>query len=330
MATTDGARRSLTSRRRASASRTSRASRRSTAPRRSRAARGRDVWLKAENLQRTGSFKIRGAVNKLSTLGDERARRGRVAASAGNHGQAVAWAARRARHHGDDLHAAGRTDGEGRGDAQLRRARRCSQAPASTRRSQTALGARRGDGRDVRPRVRGRAGDRRARDDRARARRAAAGRRHVRASRSAAAGSPPGSRSRCASCGPGCARRRAGGQDGPGHDRRRHRRQVPGRADDGDPRRPASTTSCTSRTRRSARRSCCCSSARSSSSRARAQRASRRCSRARSAGTGDVCALLSGGNIDPTLLISVDAPRPDASRAATSSSARASPTARAS
>jgi threonine dehydratase len=55
---------------------------------------GREVRLKAENLQRTGSFKIRGAVNKLSTLsGDERAA-GVVAASAGNHGQAVAWAAR--------------------------------------------------------------------------------------------------------------------------------------------------------------------------------------------------------------------------------------------
>jgi threonine dehydratase len=31
---------------------------------------GRKVWLKAENLQRTGSFKVRGAVNKLSLLGD--------------------------------------------------------------------------------------------------------------------------------------------------------------------------------------------------------------------------------------------------------------------
>ena len=52
------------------------------------------VWLKAENLQRTGSFKVRGAVNKLATLGDEQRAAGVVAASAGNHGQAVAWAAR--------------------------------------------------------------------------------------------------------------------------------------------------------------------------------------------------------------------------------------------
>jgi threonine dehydratase len=57
---------------------------------------GREVWLKAENLQRTGSFKVRGAVNKIATLGlDDRAA-GVVTASAGNHGQAVAWAAREA------------------------------------------------------------------------------------------------------------------------------------------------------------------------------------------------------------------------------------------
>ena len=55
---------------------------------------GREVRLKAENLQRTGSFKIRGAVNKLSTLSPAEREAGVVAASAGNHGQAVAWAAR--------------------------------------------------------------------------------------------------------------------------------------------------------------------------------------------------------------------------------------------
>jgi threonine dehydratase len=54
----------------------------------------REVHLKAENLQRTGAFKIRGAVNKLATLTDEERAAGVVAASAGNHGQAVAWAAR--------------------------------------------------------------------------------------------------------------------------------------------------------------------------------------------------------------------------------------------
>ncbi len=57
---------------------------------------GRHVSLKAENLQRTGSFKIRGAVCKIASLSDKEKRAGVVAASAGNHGQAVAWAAREA------------------------------------------------------------------------------------------------------------------------------------------------------------------------------------------------------------------------------------------
>jgi threonine dehydratase len=55
---------------------------------------GREVRLKAENLQRTGAFKIRGAVNRLSLLTPDERAEGVVAASAGNHGQAVAWAAR--------------------------------------------------------------------------------------------------------------------------------------------------------------------------------------------------------------------------------------------
>jgi threonine dehydratase len=55
---------------------------------------GRDVWLKAENLQRTGAFKVRGAVNRIATLTPQQREAGVVAASAGNHGQAVAWAAR--------------------------------------------------------------------------------------------------------------------------------------------------------------------------------------------------------------------------------------------
>jgi threonine dehydratase len=57
---------------------------------------GREVCLKAENLQRTGAFKVRGAVNKVATLTDAERSAGVVAASAGNHGQAVAWAAREA------------------------------------------------------------------------------------------------------------------------------------------------------------------------------------------------------------------------------------------
>ena len=57
---------------------------------------GRDVLLKAENLQRTGSFKVRGAVNRVADIREDERRAGVVTASAGNHGQAVAWAARQA------------------------------------------------------------------------------------------------------------------------------------------------------------------------------------------------------------------------------------------
>jgi threonine dehydratase len=52
------------------------------------------VWLKAELFQHTGSFKARGAINRILTLSDEERRRGVVTWSAGNHAQAVAWAAR--------------------------------------------------------------------------------------------------------------------------------------------------------------------------------------------------------------------------------------------
>ncbi|HLM06539.1 MAG TPA: threonine ammonia-lyase [Blastococcus sp.] len=55
---------------------------------------GGPVWLKCENLQRTGSFKIRGAYTRISRLSDEERARGVVAASAGNHAQGVALAAR--------------------------------------------------------------------------------------------------------------------------------------------------------------------------------------------------------------------------------------------
>ena len=55
---------------------------------------GSPVFLKCENLQRTGSYKIRGAYNRISRLSDEEKARGVVAASAGNHAQGVAFAAR--------------------------------------------------------------------------------------------------------------------------------------------------------------------------------------------------------------------------------------------
>jgi threonine dehydratase len=55
---------------------------------------GGPVWLKCENLQRTGSFKIRGAYTRIARLSDDERARGVVAASAGNHAQGVALAAR--------------------------------------------------------------------------------------------------------------------------------------------------------------------------------------------------------------------------------------------
>jgi len=55
---------------------------------------GSPVFLKCENLQRTGSYKIRGAYNRLAGLSDDEKARGVVAASAGNHAQGVAFAAR--------------------------------------------------------------------------------------------------------------------------------------------------------------------------------------------------------------------------------------------
>lgn len=54
---------------------------------------GMDLYLKLENLQRTGSFKIRGAYFKIHSLSDSERRKGVVAASAGNHAQGVAYAA---------------------------------------------------------------------------------------------------------------------------------------------------------------------------------------------------------------------------------------------
>ncbi|WP_067841896.1 threonine ammonia-lyase [Nocardia lijiangensis] len=54
---------------------------------------GTEIWLKCENLQRTGSFKPRGAYHRIANLPSEDRVRGVVAASAGNHAQGVAWAA---------------------------------------------------------------------------------------------------------------------------------------------------------------------------------------------------------------------------------------------
>ena len=51
-----------------------------------------NIYLKLENLQNTGSFKIRGAYNKIYYLSKEEKKQGVVCASAGNHAQGVAYA----------------------------------------------------------------------------------------------------------------------------------------------------------------------------------------------------------------------------------------------
>ncbi|MFL0194129.1 threonine ammonia-lyase [Clostridium sp. WILCCON 0269] len=56
---------------------------------------GNQVYIKPENLQITGAFKLRGALNKISKLSDNNKRKGLIASSAGNHAQGVAYAANR-------------------------------------------------------------------------------------------------------------------------------------------------------------------------------------------------------------------------------------------
>ena len=56
-------------------------------------AKGTELYLKTENLQITGSFKVRGAYYKMSKLSPEEKQRGVIACSAGNHAQGVALAA---------------------------------------------------------------------------------------------------------------------------------------------------------------------------------------------------------------------------------------------
>lgn len=55
---------------------------------------GNKVWLKPENMQYTGAYKLRGAYYKISTLSEEEREKGLITASAGNHAQGVAYAAR--------------------------------------------------------------------------------------------------------------------------------------------------------------------------------------------------------------------------------------------
>jgi len=55
---------------------------------------GAEVWVKHENHQPVGAFKVRGGINLVSQLGEDERRRGLIAASTGNHGQSIAYASR--------------------------------------------------------------------------------------------------------------------------------------------------------------------------------------------------------------------------------------------
>src|ERR1044071_7864606 len=81
---------------------------------------GNSVYLKLDNLQRTGAFKERGALNKILTLTADERSRGVIAASAGNHAQAVSYCFAEG-HSGADLHAGIHAAREGNGDASLGR-----------------------------------------------------------------------------------------------------------------------------------------------------------------------------------------------------------------
>ena len=82
---------------------------------------GAEAYLKAELFQRTGSFKVRGALNRIAELTDEEKRRGVISISAGNHAQAVAWASREAGLDALIVMWQGADATEGRRDARLRR-----------------------------------------------------------------------------------------------------------------------------------------------------------------------------------------------------------------
>ena len=265
---------------------------------------GRQVFLKAENLQRTGSFKIRGAFNTIATLGEAERRAGVVAASAGQPRPGRRVGGARGGHPGDDLHAAGRADGEGRGDALVRRGHASSRARASRRRS--------------RPRRRtssstGATFVHAFEDERVIAGQGTIGLELAEQVPDAetvvipigGGGLAAGIALALRELSAGRARRRRRLPAGL-HDRRRDRREAPRRA-----RRRRSSTELlddiVSVVGRGdlARRSCCCSSARSSSSRAPAPSGSPRSWPAGCRAAGPVAVVLSGGNIDATTLISV-------------------------
>ena len=99
---------------------------------------GAEVWVKHENHQPVGAFKVRGGVNLVSQLGEDERRRGLIAASTGNHGQSVAYAARLFGVTARDLRAGGRQPGQARRDAGARRGADRARRGLRRRRASTA------------------------------------------------------------------------------------------------------------------------------------------------------------------------------------------------
>ena len=82
---------------------------------------GNKVYLKPENMQFTGAYKVRGAYYKISTLSDEERAKGLITASAGNHAQGVAYAAKCYGCKGSHRHADHHTAHQGEPHQELRR-----------------------------------------------------------------------------------------------------------------------------------------------------------------------------------------------------------------
>ena len=81
---------------------------------------GGKIYLKPENLQYTGAYKVRGAFYKIATLNEEQRSHGLITASAGNHAQGVAYAAKKIRMQGDHRHADRNTADQGEPHERLR------------------------------------------------------------------------------------------------------------------------------------------------------------------------------------------------------------------
>src|SRR5690606_2041132 len=98
------------------------------------------TWLKLENLQRTGSYKVRGALNALLAARERGDDRYVITASAGNHAQGMAWAAYRARHQRRRRRRRGRDGAPAR--RHLRRGQGLRQGTGAAERLSPALGLR--------------------------------------------------------------------------------------------------------------------------------------------------------------------------------------------